>query len=80
MTPAGSAAIPAVDADRLRMAEETGRVAASLIGADHLRPSRIMTEPAFENALRAAAGNRRIDQRDHPSYRDRRAARRRDQP
>ena len=52
MTPAGGAAIPAVDADRLRMAEETGRVAVSLIGADHLRPSRIMTEPAFENALR----------------------------
>jgi dihydroxy-acid dehydratase len=52
MTPAGAAAIPAVDADRLRMAEETGRVAVSLIGADHLRPSRIMTKHAFENALR----------------------------
>ena len=52
MTPSGAAAIPAVDADRLRMAEETGRVAVSLIGADHLRPSRIMTEQAFENALR----------------------------
>ena len=52
MAPAGSAAIPAVDADRLRMAEETGRIAVKLIGADHLRPSRIMTEKAFENALR----------------------------
>jgi dihydroxy-acid dehydratase len=52
MMPAGAAAIPAVDADRLRMAEETGRIAVSLIGADHLRPSRIMTEQAFENALR----------------------------
>ena len=52
MMPAGSAAIPAVDADRLRMAEETGRLAVSLIGADHLRPSRIMTPEAFENAMR----------------------------
>jgi dihydroxy-acid dehydratase len=52
MMPSNSAAIPAVSADRLRMAEETGRIAVSLIGADHLRPSRIMTENAFENALR----------------------------
>ncbi|HZZ63515.1 MAG TPA: dihydroxy-acid dehydratase [Roseiarcus sp.] len=52
MAPSDSAAIPAVDADRLRMAEETGRIAVSLIGADHLRPSRIMTRLAFENALR----------------------------
>jgi dihydroxy-acid dehydratase len=52
MMPAGGAAIPAVDADRLRMAEETGRVAVSLIGADHLRPSKVMTHQAFENALR----------------------------
>src|SRR5215470_3297208 len=42
MMPAGSAAIPAVDAERLRLAEETGRIAVSLIGADRLRPSRIM--------------------------------------
>lgn len=34
------------------MAEETGRIAVSLISADRLRPSRIMTEPVFENALR----------------------------
>jgi dihydroxy-acid dehydratase len=52
MMPAGGAAIPAVDADRLRMAEETGRVAVSLIGADHLRPSKVMTPQAFDNALR----------------------------
>jgi dihydroxy-acid dehydratase len=52
MMPSGAAAIPAVDADRLRMAEDTGRIAVSLIGADHLRPSRIMTPLAFENALR----------------------------
>ncbi|MGE0238847.1 MAG: dihydroxy-acid dehydratase, partial [Parvibaculaceae bacterium] len=52
MMPSGAAAIPAVDADRLRMAEDTGRIAVSLIGAQHLRPSRILTEKAFENAVR----------------------------
>src|SRR5450759_2749346 len=51
MMPAGSAAIPAVDSDRLRMAEETGRIAVSLIGSD-LRPSRIMNAKAIENAMR----------------------------
>jgi dihydroxy-acid dehydratase len=51
MMPAGAAAIPAVDADRLRMAAETGRIAVSLIGSD-LRPSRIMTADAVENAMR----------------------------
>lgn len=52
MMPANAAAIPAVSADRLRMAELTGTVAVSLIGADHLRPSRILTAEAFENAVR----------------------------
>jgi dihydroxy-acid dehydratase len=52
MMPSDSAAIPAVSADRLRMAEETGRIAVALIGAEDRRPSRIMTEQAFENALR----------------------------
>ena len=52
MMPATAATIPAVQADRLRMAEESGRIAVSLIGADYLRPSKIMTAKAFENALR----------------------------
>lgn len=51
MMPAGSAAIPAVDADRLRMAEETGRIAVGLIGSDRT-PTRIMTQEAVENAMR----------------------------
>ena len=51
MMPSGAAAIPAVDADRLRMAEETGRIAVSLIGSS-LRPSRIITQEAIENAMR----------------------------
>ncbi|WP_416797566.1 dihydroxy-acid dehydratase [Ciceribacter azotifigens] len=51
MMPAGSAAIPAVDADRLRMAEETGRIAVSLIGTEKT-PKTIITEEALENGLR----------------------------
>jgi len=51
MMPAGAAAVPAVDAQRLRIAEETGRIAVALIDAPR-RPSEIMTAPAIENALR----------------------------
>jgi len=47
----GSAAIPAVHADRLRAAEESGRRAAQLAQSP-LRPSEIITEKSVENALR----------------------------
>ncbi|HUN53133.1 MAG TPA: IlvD/Edd family dehydratase [Candidatus Sulfotelmatobacter sp.] len=47
----GTAAIPAVHADRLRAAEATGARAVALAGSD-LTPSRIITRPAVENALR----------------------------
>jgi len=47
----GSAAIPAVHADRLRVAEETGFRAAELIGSD-LTPAKIITEASLENAIR----------------------------
>lgn len=47
----GSAAIPAVHADRLRMAEATGARAVELIGSD-LTPRRIVTPAAVRNALR----------------------------
>jgi dihydroxy-acid dehydratase len=47
----GSAAIPAVHADRLRIAEETGFRAAQLIGSD-LTPAKIITPASVENALR----------------------------
>jgi dihydroxy-acid dehydratase len=47
----GSAAIPAVHADRLRAAEESGRRAVELIGSE-LTPRRIVTEQAIDNALR----------------------------
>jgi dihydroxy-acid dehydratase len=47
----GSAAIPAVHADRLRAAEATGR-AAMRLAASRLTPDRIVTAHAVENALR----------------------------
>jgi dihydroxy-acid dehydratase len=46
-----SATVPAVHAERLRIAEESGRTAARMIGSD-LTPSRLVTKPAVENALR----------------------------
>ena len=51
MMPAGAAAVPAVDADRLRIAEETGHAAVALIRSGH-RPSAIINIQAMENALR----------------------------
>ena len=47
----GTAAIPAVHADRLVAAEETGRAAVALIGRPIL-PSAVITEKSVENALR----------------------------
>src|SRR4029077_20580025 len=47
----GSAAIPAVHADRLRAAEATGRAAMHL-AQTRLTPDRIVTPHAVENALR----------------------------
>jgi len=48
----GTAAIPAVHADRLRAAEASGRQAVAL-ALKPVRPSEIITERAVENALRA---------------------------
>jgi dihydroxy-acid dehydratase len=47
----GTAAIPAVHADRLRAAEASGRQAVALAAAG-LRPSQIITAKSVENALR----------------------------
>jgi dihydroxy-acid dehydratase len=47
----GSAAIPAVHADRLRAAEATGR-AAMRLAAEKVTPDRIVTAASVENALR----------------------------
>src|SRR3569833_2215894 len=51
MTLPGCAAIPGVDSRRLRLAEASGRQIVEAVKAD-LRPSRIMTPEAFENAVR----------------------------
>ena len=47
----GTAAIPAVHADRLRAAEESGRRAVEL-AADAVTPDQFVTEKSVENALR----------------------------
>lgn len=47
----GTAAIPAVHADRLRAAEASG-AAAMRLAAEDIRPTSIMTRDAVENALR----------------------------
>src|SRR5471032_2270609 len=47
----GTAAIPAVHADRLRAAEETGALAVRLIGS-RLTPDVIINQKSMENALR----------------------------
>src|SRR5487761_2121428 len=51
MMPPNTAAIPAVHAERLRAAEDAGRLATQLI-ANPIRPSQIITAHAVENALR----------------------------
>ena len=47
----GNAAIPAVDSRRAQLAEAAGRQIVGLVQQD-LRPSRILTAEAFENAIR----------------------------
>ncbi|MBA3276681.1 MAG: dihydroxy-acid dehydratase, partial [Chloroflexia bacterium] len=51
MTLPGGAAIPAADAKRIRFAEESGRRIVAMVEED-LRPGRILTRAAFENAIR----------------------------
>lgn len=46
----GTAAIPAIHAARIMAAEETGRRIVEMVKSD-LRPSRLMTEAAFDNAM-----------------------------
>nr|PZN67429.1 MAG: dihydroxy-acid dehydratase [Pseudomonadota bacterium] len=50
----GNAAIPAVDARRHRLAQLTGRRIVEMVRED-LKLSRILTRPAFENAIRVNA-------------------------
>ena len=48
----GGAAIPAVDSRRYQLAESSGRRIVEMVEED-LKPSRILTREAFENAVRA---------------------------
>ena len=50
----GSAAWPAVDARRYEVAQAAGQRIVAMVEED-LRPSTILTRPAFENAIRAVA-------------------------
>jgi len=52
MTLPNAASIPAADSRRLASAEAAGRRIVKVVEED-LRPSKILTEPAFENAIRA---------------------------
>ncbi len=51
MTLPGNAAIPAADSRRLALAEATGKRIVEMVAED-LRPSRILTGGAFQNAIR----------------------------
>ena len=74
MTLPGTAAIPAVHADRLRAAEATGARAVALARSD-LTPDKIITRGVGRERRARAAGARRLDQRRHPSGRHRRPRR-----
>ena len=70
----GSAAIPAVHADRLRAAEATGRAAMQLAPfRAHAGPHRHAA--IGRECVESADGDRRLDQRGHASDRDRRTGR-----
>ena len=51
MTLPGAAAIPAADSARFRLAEEAGRRMVGIVDED-LRPSKVLTPAAFDNAIR----------------------------
>jgi dihydroxy-acid dehydratase len=53
MTLPGNAAIPAVDVRRMQLAEQSGRQSVRLARSG-LRPSDILTDAAFENAIRVS--------------------------
>ncbi len=54
ISPMGSASVPAEDPDKDRVAIDVGRRVMALVRTD-LRPSRVITRPALENAIAAVA-------------------------
>ena len=75
LTLPGASSIPAADSAHSRMATASGRRIVEMVWED-LKPRDILTTEAFENAVTADDGARRIDQRHHPPDRDGRAGRR----
>ena len=71
----GTAAIPAVHADRLRAGEATGRAAMQLARSG-LTPDRIVTAECGRERAARADGDRRLDQCGPAPDRDRRPRRR----
>jgi dihydroxy-acid dehydratase len=69
----GTAAIPAVHADRLRAAEASGAAAVAMIHRP-IKPSQVITPHSVENALRVLLALGRQHQRHHPPDGRRRAA------
>src|SRR5260370_10046463 len=56
LSPFGFNSIPAMDPDKKRAAEVAGRLVMSVLDQD-LRPSRILTRRAFDNAIAAVAAS-----------------------
>ena len=56
LSPVGFNSIPATDPNKLRVAESMGRVVMNALEED-LRPSRILTRRAFDNAIAAVAAS-----------------------
>ena len=73
MTVANSATIPAVHADRLRAAEESGALAARLVGGDRHAPER-HDGRRLRQCVARSSGHFGFDQRPHPSHRHRRTS------
>src|SRR5258706_7451954 len=57
LSPFGFNSIPAMDPDKKRAAEVAGRLVMSVLDQD-LRPSRILTRRAFDNAIAAVGASR----------------------
>ena len=66
-----SATIPAPHAERFRLAEASGRVAAEMAKAKGPKPSELADGVGIPQCASGAAGDRRLDQRAHSSDRDR---------
>ena len=65
-----AAAVPAVHAERIRIAEASGKQAVAMAKAGSPRPRELFTERELAQCADRAAGDRRLDQRHRASRRD----------